>query len=284
MLRWNAQPHIWRHVRLIIPLLLIMLVPQVHATDQKDADPKDYDAYKIRFDGFWFNAHPTGSFTGANHNGTFNLHKDVGFNTYSTFSGKVDWKFTRKNHLYFEVTPFNQTKQFIANRTIVFRGQTYDVGTAVSGNLTANAYAPGYQYDIFRRKQWHLGLRVQVNLLDISGSLNATAQVVGGVPHSAVFSSGQLLAPLPVAGPDIRIYLIPNSSRLFVTGNALGMYFFGYGNYWSTTGTLGLNIMKHLAVRGGYQIGSRLNIKTTTNQIGVTLTQKGTIAGLEVSF
>jgi hypothetical protein len=270
-----------RRWALLVLLVSVVAAPQLYAADKNS---EDFDAYTIRIDGFWLYSKPTGTFTGDNHDGSFNLSTDVGFNSYSTFSGKLDWKFTRKNHLYFEVVPFDQTKEFVDTRTIDFRGQTYVVGTSIAGRLKANAYAPGYQYDIFRRKQWNLGLRAQINLLDIDGSLNAAAQVVNGAPHSAVFSSGRLLAPLPVLGPDLRIYPIPNSSRLFVTGNLLGMYFFGYGNYYSTAGTLGLTITKHLSARGGYQIGSRMNINTKTNSIGVDLTQKGPLAGLEVSF
>jgi hypothetical protein len=277
--------HIGRPVRSIAAIvsLWLALVPK-YAAGQKDADQNDFDAYTIRFDGFWFYAHPTGNFMGANNSGTFDLNKDIGFQTYSTFSGRVDWKFTRKNHLFFEVTPFDQTKSFVANRTIVFRGQTYVVGASVSGNLTSNAYVPGYQYDIFRRKQWHLGVRFQANLLNVRGSLNAAGQVVNGVSYSAVFSSAKLLAPLPTGGLDTRVYLIPNSRRLFVTGSAVGMYFFGYGNYWDAVGTVGLTITKHLSVRGGYQVGSDLKINTKTDRTGVRLTQKGALAGVEVSF
>jgi hypothetical protein len=265
-------------------LLLIFLVPQMSAADGNNADHEDYDAYTIRFDGFWFYAHPTGNFMGANNSGTFSFNTDVNFQTYSTFVGSADWKFTRKNHLYFEVTPFDQTKTFTATRTIVFRGQTYVVGTSVSGNLTSDAYVPGYQYDIFRRKQWNLGFRLQSDLLNIKGSLNATAQVVNRVPHSAAFSSAKLLVPLPTGGLHARVYLIPNSSRLFVTGSGTGVYFLGYGNYWNATGTVGLTITKHLSARGGYQVGSSLKINTQTDRSGVRLTQKGALVGLEVSF
>jgi hypothetical protein len=267
----------------IVSLLLLLLVPK-YAACQKDADQNDFDRYTIRFDGFWFYAHPTGNFKGANNSGTFDLNKDVGFQTYSTFRGKLDWKFTRKNHLFFEVTPFNQTKTFTAMRTIVFRGETYTVGAIVSANLTSDVYVPGYQYDIFRRRQWHLGVRIQSNLINVQGSLTAAAQLVNGVPHSAVFSSSKLLVPLPTGGLDTRVYLIPNSRRLFVTGNGVGMYFFGYGNYWSAAGTVGLTITKHLSVGGGYQVGSDLKITTKTDRTGIRLTQKGALAGLEFSF
>lgn len=265
-------------------LLLIVLVPQMSAADGSDTGHEDYDAYTIRFDGFWFYAHPTGNFMGANNSGTFSFNTDVNFQTYSTFTGKVDWKFTRKNHLYFGVTPFDQTKSFTATRTIVFRGQTYVVGTLVSGNLTSDAYVPGYQYDIFRRKQWNLGFKIQSDLINVKGSLTAAAQVVNGVSRSAAFSSSKFLVPLPTGGLHTRVYLIPNSSRLFVTGSGAGVYFFGYGNYWNATGTVGLTITKHLSVSGGYQVGSSLTINTKTNQTGLRLTQKGALAGLEVSF
>jgi hypothetical protein len=277
--------HIGRPVALIsgIVSLLLVSVPK-YAAGQKDADPNDFDAYTIRFDGSWFYPHPTGNFMGANNGGTFSLNTDVKFQTYSTFTAIVDWKFTRKNHLFFKVTPFDQTKMFTATRTIVFRGQTYAVGATVAGNLTSDVYVPGYQYDIFRRKQWHLGVRVQANLIDVKGSLRAAAQVVNGVSYAAGFSSSKLLVPLPTGGLDARVYVIPNSSRLFVTGNGVGMYFFGYGNYWNAAGTVGFTITKHLSARGGYEVGSDLTINTKTAQTGVRLTQKGALAGVEFSF
>jgi hypothetical protein len=103
------------------------------------------------------------------------------------------------------------------------------------------------------------------------------------VPHVAQASSSTLRAPLPVAGPDFRYYLIPNG-RLFLAGNVLGMYFFGYGNFVSSYGTVGVSLNKHLNLQGGYQLSSRLNIKSKTNRIGLNLTQRGAVAGLEVSF
>jgi hypothetical protein len=84
-----------------------------------------------------------------------------------------------------------------------------------------------------------------------------------------------------VAGPHIRFY---PAKRLFVDANVLGMYFFGYGNFVSSTGTVGLKLTKNLALTGGYELGSRLNVNTKSSRIGVNLTQKGAVAGLEVSF
>ena len=55
----------------------------------------------------------------------------------------------------------------------------------------------------------------------------------------------------------------------------MGMYFFGYGNYVSSVGTVGLTLTRNLALRGGYQLGSRLEVNTNSDRIGVNLTQKG---------
>jgi hypothetical protein len=265
---------------LVVFFAVIALVPQLRA-----ADNDDFDTYKIKFNAFWFYTQPTGTFTGTGGNGTFDFQKDVSFQSYSTFSGGVDWKLTRKNHLLFTVTPFDRTKSFVASRTITFQGQTFNTGLSVDANLQVNAYAPGYQYDIIRRKRGHLGIRVQLDLFDVQGSLDASAQVSNGLPVVAHRAQGNLRAPLPVAGPDVRFYLTKNSNRLFVTGNVFGMYFFGYGNFISTFDTIGVSATKHLNIRAGYQLGARLNVNNNAStRVGLNLTQKGPVVGIEVPF
>ena len=68
----------------------------------------------------------------------------------------------------------------ILDRTITFRGQTFELGTSVKSNLHAFLVAPGYQYDFIRRKRGHLGLGVQVDLFNTSAKISATAPVEGG--------------------------------------------------------------------------------------------------------
>jgi hypothetical protein len=155
-----------------------------------------------------------------------------------------------------------------------------------NSSLNTLAVAPGYQYDFIRRKRGHLGLGLQMDLFDTTAKINVAAQVTGdGVHHNAVSASGSLLAPIPVAGPDFRLYLT-DSPRLFVQGNVLGMYLFGYGNFVSTVGNVGITLSKHFAVLGGYQLGSHLLVKnnSSSDRIGFRLTQKGAIVGLETSF
>ncbi|HEY6307897.1 MAG TPA: hypothetical protein VI488_15710 [Candidatus Angelobacter sp.] len=280
-MQWQKKVLGWTRMMSALTLLVLFAAPAYASDKDKDKDKEDWDAYKLRFDAFWFYSQPSGTFTSKGNTGFFDLQADIGFNSYSTFTGKADWKFTRKNHLSFIATNFDQSKTVTFNRTVVFQGQTFAVGTVTSANLSARVLVPGYQYDFIRRKRWNLGAQVQLDIFDITGSLFAAAQVNHGVPQTAAFSSGSLRAPLPVAGPEIRFY---PAKRLFVTANVLGMYFFGYGNFVSSQGNVGLKLTKNLAVRGGYQLGSRFNVNTKTQRLGVSLTQKGALVGLEISF
>ena len=72
--------------------------------------------------------------------------------------------------------------------------------------------------------------------------------------------------------------------RQLVQGNVLGMYLFGYGNFVSSNGIIGVNFSRHFAAVGGYQLGSRLHVNGTHDHLGLRITQKGAIAGLQVSY
>lgn len=261
----------------LFPLLAIASF--VHA-----AEKEDFDVYKLRIDAGWFYSNPSGSFHGTNDSGSVDLTKDLGFNSYPTFSGKVDWKFTRKNHLFVTIIPLDTSRQTVLNRTFTFQGQTFTAGLTTSSSLNTLAVAPGYQYDFIRRKRGHLGVAVQMDLFNTTAKISAAAQVTGdGVHHAATSASGSLLAPIPVAGPTFRLYLT-DSPRLFVQGNVLGMYLFGYGNFVSTIGNVGFTLSKHFAILAGYQLGQHLVVNNTHDRVGLRLTQKGAVVGLETSF
>jgi hypothetical protein len=264
--------------------LSILLVVAAGFQPSAAQEREDLDAYTIRFSGFWFYSQPSGSFHGTGSQGRLDLQSDVAFNSYSTGAGRIEWKFTRKNHLFAALLPVSQSKQTVLTHTVVFQGQTFGAGLATSARLQTYFITPGYQYDIIRRKQGHLGIVAQLDLMYIRGSLKVAAQTLNGNLFSAQASSATLRAPLPVLGPDFRYYVIPNSNRLFVAGNVLGMYFFGYGNFVSSYGTVGVSLNKYLSLQGGYQVSSRLEVKSKTDRIGLNLTQRGAIAGLQVSF
>jgi hypothetical protein len=260
---------------------LTLAGPALHAADDSD----ELDNYKLRVDGFWFYSNPSGTFQGSGASDVIDVDRDLGFNSYSTVNALVDWKFTHKNHLTFAVSPFQQSRNVIIDRTVNYQGQTYNVGAAINANLKANLYAPGYEYDIIRRRRGHIGVGVQIDLFDTKASLAAKAQVTGGgTLQPAAYGSASLLAPIPVAGPQWRLYLT-NSSRVFVEGNLYGMYLFGYGDFLSTINTVGVTLQKHLSLNVGYALGSRLVVNNnSTTRIGIHLIQQGVLVGLEASF
>lgn len=143
----------------------------------------------MRIDAFWFYSNPSGNLQGyvSGDSASVDLQKDLGFNTYSTFAGKFDWKFTRKNHFYVAASPFNTSRQTTLSRTFIFQGQTFEASLVTQSDLHSVLIAPGYQYDIIRRKRGHLGIAVQVDLFDTSAKISAAAQIVNGVHTSGSF-------------------------------------------------------------------------------------------------
>ena len=110
------------------------------------------------------------------------------------------------------------------NRTITFQGQTFTAGLTTNSSLDTPLVAPGYQYDIIRRRRGHLGIALQMDLFNTTGKISAAAHVTGDlVHHNAVSATGSVLAPIPVAGPELRYY-VTDSPRVFIQGNVLGMY------------------------------------------------------------
>lgn len=258
--------------------LLTLVTPLTKANVGDD----DLDAYKFRVDGVWWFSHPSGYFHGKNNEGYFDLNRDFGFGSYSTFSGTVDWRFKRKHHFLFGATPIQSSKTASLNRTITFQGQTFDVGASVTADIKSLGFAPGYQYDIIRRNHGFLGIAVQCDLLKTSADLSATGTVNG--QNATTKASGSFFAPLPIFGPRARWYPLHYSSRFSLDGVVQGMYFFGYGDFVSANaaGTVAAN--GHMSVRAGYQMGSRLSIHGSSNTIGIRLTQKGPIAGIELNW
>jgi hypothetical protein len=265
----------------IRPALIALFLYFATGPLARGAEGADLDAYKFRTTAVWWFSRPTGSFTGKANSGTFDLRRDFGFGDYSTFSGTTDWRFKRKHHLLFGVSPFINSRRATLNRAIEFQGVTYEVGTEASAEIKSLAFAPGYQYDIIRRNRISLSIATQVYLMKTSADLTGTVNVNGQAQTKA--SSGSFFAPLPILGPRVRWYPW-HSGRLAVDGSFQGMSFFGYGNFMTARGSADISLSQHWRAKLGYQMGTRLRIDTGTNEIGIRLTQKGPIAGFEASW
>src|SRR6516165_4345729 len=135
------------------------------------SEGEDLDVYKHRITAAWWFSKPTGAFTGKANSGTFDLNRDFGFGSYSTFTGTADWRIKRKHHLLFSISPVSNSQTNTLSRTIEFQGVTYDVGASVASNIKARAFAPGYQYDIIRRNRISFSIATQVYLMSTSADL-----------------------------------------------------------------------------------------------------------------
>jgi len=273
------MPFTMNHSRkiLVVALMCLAAVPGIRAQVANDLDN-----YKWRVEGNWWFSHPSGYFGANGSNTYFNVNKDFGFGSYSTFAGKVDWHYGHKHHFLLSITPNYESKSATATRVIMFEGQTFDVGAQVAAKVDALNISPGYQYDIIRRDHGFVGLEVDFNLIRTYASLALAGSVNGA--GGSVSGSKTLWAPLPAVGPVFRWYPLQDSNRLSIDGSVRGMPFFGYGNFVAARGNVGVGLTQHLALRAGYEMGSRLSIHGTSDQIGVKLTHKGPTAGLEYSW
>jgi hypothetical protein len=267
------RPRLPRVVLFLLALLLLPIAGYAAPDDELD------NAKWKLFGSAWISA-PSGYFNGKNNTGYFDLQRDFGFGNYATFNGRFDWRFKRKHHLLFGLTPVVSSRTTTLTRTIIWQGQTYDLGAQVNADIKSLIFTLGYQYDFFRKRQGSLGLLVNVNLAYTNARLKLAGSSSGGGSGS-VASEGSLFAPLPAIGPTFRWYPIPDSSRLYVDGALTGMSFFGYGNFISANATLGFPISTHWDARVGYLLGSRVKVEGSSNQIAIRLTQKGPVIGVE---
>ncbi len=261
--------------------IFLFFIPFI-ASQKLRADGPDLDVYKFRIQADWWFSRPSGSFSGADNSGSFDVDKDLGFGDYSTFSGQADWRFTRKNHFTFGSAPVRSNKTTTLTKTIEFQGDTFDVGTIVKSTIRSYAYVPGYQYDFIRRNQGYLAGTAQLELLDTSASITGTVAVNG--QSRTQTASGSFFAPLPIIGVHGLWYPMSKSDRVSLEGLITGMYFFGYGDFIASRGNISFGLSKHWRAELGYQMGSRLSIHGTSDNIGVRLTQKGPTAGVAVHW
>lgn len=269
----------WTLPTLFASLLLFGFVATLYA---EPPDRSSLDHYKWRVDTNWWFSSPTGFFKGAGETDKVDMSRDLGFGSYSTFSGKIDWHITRRQHILMGVSPVVTNRTTTLKRTIEYQGVTYDLGVQVKSHIQSLSFSPGYQFDFIRRNGSYLGLATQLYLLNTEGKITGTGIVSGQSAERT--SSGSVFAPLPVIGLQSRWYPSRESSRFSIDGFWQGMYFFGYGDFMAAGGTAGVSVARHLDIRGGYLMATRLSIHGGSDQIGIRLTQKGPVAGLEFTW
>jgi hypothetical protein len=270
----------WRELgKAAVLLLLLFCGLRPVFADGNEVDP---DRLHVRAN-WWFSL-PSGYFKSSGREGgdQIDLHRDLGFGSYSTFSGSVDWRFARKHHLLLLASPVNSSRRTTLTRQIDWQGDTYDAGVTVDTDVHSFLFAPGYEWDFLRRSQWALGLMAQLNILDTSATITGTASVNG--QSATRTSKGSLIAPIPAVGPRVKFFPIPDSRKFDVDAGLQGMYLFGYGDFWAGRAMADFAFARHWYASAGYQLGTRLSVHGGENQIGIRLTQKGPVAGVMASW
>jgi hypothetical protein len=194
-------------------------VTRVHA-----AESDELDNTKWKIDGNAWISTPTGNFRGENGNGSFNLQRDFGFGNYVTFSGNADWRFKRKHHILVSVQPVISSRTTTIARTITWEGETYDLGAMVKADIQSLIFSPGYQYDIFRRRRWSLGIQANANLIYTQASLRLAGSLSqgGGSTSNSSERTGTFFAALPTIGPVGHVYPLRSWEHFHIDGDLRG--------------------------------------------------------------
>jgi len=230
----------------LFSLFLLFGLGSLKRAGASDSDP---EAYKFKFNAQGWIAKPSGSLQG--NTGPIDFQKDFNFGDYSTFYGLLEWKPGRRHHIYCYIAPNQSSVDHVLTRQIEFQGTTFFVNEKLHTQLKSFIFSPGYEYDFISRPRGHLGIDLMVNLFDSRANIQTQGGVIGpgGTVTNARSASKSLFVPLPTGGPAFRYYLLP--SRFYVDGAISGMYLFGYGNFISTSGILGISLGHHLSLRGG---------------------------------
>lgn len=220
----------------------------------------------------------TGSWWGVNSSGTIrangtpiDLKSDLGVTQgQPTFTGKLMARFSRRNKVVVEGTPFHLDGSNNLTRTITYQGRNYFVNDHVTSTADMTYVYGGYQFDLVSRPSGHLGLEVGGAYLSATGSL--TSQTLK-VTESKTETVG-----LPLAGVEFRVFPVHRRFDVEINGEVRGMKFGSYGHYVQAAANAGIGIGPIL-VEGGYRIVN-FDIHTTNQADAVSPQFTGAVVSL----
>ncbi|MFL6415734.1 MAG: hypothetical protein ACJ74Y_08700 [Bryobacteraceae bacterium] len=185
-----------------------------------------------------------------------------------TFYGQLVFKPARKHRIVIEGTPFSVNGLNSVTRSIVYRGQTFNVSQTVRSSASLDYAFLGYQYDVLSAPRGHLGFSVGAAYLGASGFLQAVET------NTSASKTQQLV--LPLAGTDFRIFPLPGRKVFEIEGGIRGMTFGDYGYFAEATGSGGV-VLGPITLLAGYR-ALNTDIHVTSNGgSGVTARLHGPI-------
>jgi hypothetical protein len=184
-----------------------------------------------------------------------------------TFYGQLVFKPGRRHRIVVEGTPFRLNGLNTVNRTIEYRGRTFNVSQTVQSSATLDYFFAGYQYDVLSSPKGHLGFSVGGAYLNATGNLSA-AQTTA--------SKSQAVG-MPLAGVDFRVFPIPHHKIFDIEGGIRGMAFGDYGYYAEATGSGGLNFGPFAVLAGYRAVNTSIYVNNSSGPSGLTARLKGPI-------
>jgi len=164
-------------------LLLLVFPVALHGQKQEE-----FDEYKIRFDTGWFYSYASGTIRAQPD--TYPIDLTNGLQFLLQVCRQSGLEIHSQNHLYVVIVPLWTSRTTTLSRNIIWAGNPIHAGAVIQSELYAFEVAPGYQYDIIRRRRGRPGLAVQVDLFHTYAKIDAAAQVTGdGTDQAAVGSA-----------------------------------------------------------------------------------------------
>ncbi|MEP7306637.1 MAG: hypothetical protein ABJA98_14065 [Acidobacteriota bacterium] len=205
-------------ILVVIPLLVIALCPssaRAQFTPRPIADPATGERYHIEAAaGFWF---PTADISIASQSlgiigSTIDFKKDLGLTDQRFPEVHLELRPATRHKFRLQYIPIKYDQTGVLTRNVVFNGQTYSIGRAITSTLDWKAYRIGYEYDFISRDRGFGGFILDFKYTDVTANLATVASPI-------VTEFTQAEAPIPAIGGIFRIYVVPNIS---ITGEVTG--------------------------------------------------------------
>jgi hypothetical protein len=152
----------------------------------------------------------------------------------------------RAHKFRFSHVPIHYDAETIVQRTITFRGRTFNVGIPATTDIKWDLWRFGYQWDFVSVERGYFGVMTELkyNRLDASIASTVLAQTV----------STQQKAPVPTVGVAGRVYPHP---LVAISGEFSGMKV-AFGDFEGKFVDFDLNgavtLGKYIGVQGGYRV------------------------------
>jgi hypothetical protein len=200
------------------------------------------------------------------------LHADLNLADQWTFFGKLVLKPARRHRIVIEGSPYEFTGLNTLSRTIMYSGRTYSFNDTIASDASLAYFFAGYQFDIVSRGRGHVGLEAGGAYFDATGTITSTTTGISAT-HNQILG-------LPLAGAEFRANLGP--AHLNVNGEAKGMSFGGFGDYFQGDVNVGAGF-RRLMFQAGYRyVNADIHENRATNPAGIAPVIRGPIFSIQL--